>query len=153
MTRVLLAPDSFKGSADAATVAEALARGIATAAPGVAVVALPVADGGEGTLDAALAAGWERVPATVAGPTGEPVATAWARHGDSAVVELAAASGLGLLPGRVPAPLAASSHGTGELLAAALAAEVRRVVLGVGGSACTDGGAGLLVALGARVRD
>lgn len=153
MTRVLLAPDSFKGSADARTVAEALARGIATTAPGVDAVVLPVADGGEGTLDAALAAGWERVPATVTGPTGAPAAAAWARHGDTAVVELAAASGLGLLPGGVLAPLAAGSHGTGELLAAALDSGVRRVVLGVGGSACTDGGSGLLVALGARVRD
>ena len=151
MTRVLLAPDSFKGSADARTVAAALARGIEATAPDVETVVLPVADGGEGTLDAALAAGHERVGATVAGPTGDPVVSGWARDGGTAVVELAAASGLGLLVGGVPAPLTASSHGTGELLAAALAAGVDRVVLGVGGSACTDGGAGLLTALGARV--
>lgn len=153
MTRLLLAPDSFKGSADACTVAAALAQGIRAADPAAEVVELPVADGGEGTLDAALAAGWARVPATVRGPTGAPVEAAVAVLDGTAVVELASASGLAQLVGGALVPLVASSHGTGDLVRAALDAGVTRVVLAVGGSACTDGGAGMLEALGARLTD
>jgi glycerate kinase len=148
---VLVAPDKFKGSLTAGEVAAHLAAGLQEA--GLTAVQLPVADGGEGTLDAALTAGFRRVPVTVTGPTGDPVCSAIAvRHGVG-VVELAAASGLALLAGARPAPLTATSRGTGELLRAALDNGCTRIVLGVGGSAGTDGGAGMLAALGARLLD
>lgn len=148
--RVLLAPDKFKGSVPASGVADAVGRGIRSVLPEAEVVALPVADGGDGTLDAALAAGFTRVPVTVAGPTGEPVATAYARQGSTAVVEMADACGLGRLPGGRPSPLTASSTGLGEVVRAALDAGCEEIVLGIGGSASTDGGAGMLAALGVR---
>ncbi|MCE0765462.1 glycerate kinase [Pseudonocardia kujensis] len=147
---VLVAPDKFKGSLTAAQAAAHLAAGLRAA--GHTARELPVADGGEGTLDAALAAGFTRLPVPVGGPTGKPVDSAIAVRDDLVVVELAAASGLALLPDG-PDPLGATSRGTGELVAAALDTGARTVVLGVGGSACTDGGAGLLTALGARVLD
>ncbi|MGY1764157.1 glycerate kinase [Geodermatophilus sp. SYSU D00779] len=153
MPRVLVAPDKFKGSLTAPEVAAAVARGLTAGRPDVEVSCLPVADGGDGTLAAALAAGYEEVPVTATGPTGEPVQTAYARLGDIAVVEMADVSGLGRLPGGRFAPRTATSRGTGEVVAAALAAGARRVVLGIGGSATTDGGAGLLQALGAQLLD
>lgn len=153
MARVVVAPDSFKGSLSAAEVAAAVGRGLTAELPGLDVHLLPVADGGDGTLEAATAAGFERVPVTAAGPTGEPLATAYGRRGDHAVVELADVSGLSrLVSGRLQ-PLTASSRGTGEVMRAALTAGVRRIVLGIGGSACTDGGAGMLQALGVRLLD
>jgi glycerate 2-kinase len=151
--RVLVAPDKFKGSLTAPDVAAAVARGLTAGRPDVEVSCLPVADGGDGTLAAALAAGYEAVPVSATGPTGEPVQTAYARLGDVAVVEMADVSGLGRLPGGRFAPRTATSRGTGEVVAAALAAGARRVVLGIGGSATTDGGAGLLEALGAQLLD
>ncbi len=153
MPRVLVAPDKFKGSLTAPEVAAAVARGLTAGRPDVEVSCLPVADGGDGTLAAALAAGYEAVPVPATGPTGEPVQTAYARLGDVAVVEMADVSGLGRLPGGRFAPRTATSRGTGEVVAAALAAGARRVVLGIGGSATTDGGAGLLQALGAQLLD
>lgn len=152
-TPVLLAPDKFKGSLTAAEVAAALADGIRRVAPGVDVRQAPVADGGDGTVAAALASGFQPVPVTVSGPLGEPVDTAIAVRDRTAVVELAAASGLALLPPDRLDPLRASSLGTGQALRAALDAGADTIVLGVGGSACTDGGAGLLAALGARLTD
>lgn len=151
MPRVVLAPDKFKGTLTAAEVAEHLAVGIRTERADAELRVVPVADGGEGTLAAAEAAGFARVTVTATGPTGLPVQTAFALRGDEAVVELAAVSGLGQLPDGRPEPLTATSRGTGELLAAALDAGARRIVVGIGGSACTDGGAGLLQALGARI--
>lgn len=151
--RVVVAPDKFKGSASAAQVAASVAAGLTAAVPGVVVVQVPVADGGEGTLEAALAAGFSRVPVRVAGPTGVPVDSALAVRGRTAVVEMAAASGLAVLPDGVPAPLTAGSLGTGQLVRAALDLGCTEVVLGIGGSACTDGGAGLLTGLGARLTD
>lgn len=112
-----------------------------------------MADGGDGTVAAAVAAGFARREVPVAGPLGGEVAAAFALRGGTAVVEMAEASGLQRLPGGVPAPLTASTHGTGELLRAALDAGARTLVLGVGGSASTDGGAGMLTALGARLLD
>lgn len=150
--QVLVAPDKFKGSLPASAVAAELAAGLVEARPGLEVVTVPVADGGDGTVDAAVAAGFDRVPVTATGPTGKPVAAAIAVRGEVAVVELAAASGLGLLTGRLD-PLGATSRGTGDLLRAALDAGCTEILLGVGGSACTDGGAGLLQALGARLLD
>lgn len=153
MTRILVAPDKFKGSLTAVEVADAVRRGIEEADPDAEVVCLPVADGGDGTLDAVVAAGFERVPATATGPTGEAVDTAYAVRGDTAAVEMAAVCGLAQLPGGVREPRTATSRGTGELVAAALERGVSRVVLGIGGSASTDGGAGMLQALGVSLRD
>ena len=151
--KIVVAPDKFKGSLPAAEVADAIAAGLRAELPGAEVVTIPVADGGDGTIDAAVAAGFERVPVTVDGPTGEPVRASYARRGEVAVVELASACGLMRLPGGRREPLTASSFGAGQALAAALAAGARRIIFGVGGSASTDGGAGLLQALGARVLD
>lgn len=153
MVRVLVASDKFKGSLTAAQVARSVTRGIRKVRPDAEVCAVPVADGGDGTLAAAFFAGFTQVAVKASGPTGEPVDTCYARSGDLAVVELADVSGLGRLPGGHLAPLAATSRGTGEVVAAAVEAGCRRVVLGVGGSASTDGGAGLLVGLGARLLD
>jgi glycerate kinase len=149
--RIVVAPDKFKGSLPAAEVAAAVAAGLRAVAGDAEILAMPVADGGDGTVDAAVAAGFERVPVTAAGPDGEPVRASYARRGDVAVVELACVCGLALLPAGRRAPLTASSFGAGEVLRAALDAGARQVVLGVGGSASTDGGAGMLAALGARV--
>ena len=149
--RVVVAPDKFKGSLPAAEVAAAVAAGLRAVASDAEILAMPVADGGDGTVHAAVAAGFERVPVTAAGPAGEPVRASYARRGDVAVVELACVCGLALLPAGRRAPLTASSFGAGEVLRAALDAGARQVVLGVGGSASTDGGAGMLAALGARV--
>jgi glycerate kinase len=163
--KIVIAPDKFKGSLPATQVAEAIADGLRAglrAGPGsgprpgradAELVILPVADGGEGTVDAAVTAGFERVPVTAAGPLGDPVSASYARRADVAVVELACVCGLARLPGGRREPLAASSFGAGEALRAALDAGARRIILGVGGSASTDGGAGLLQALGARVLD
>ena len=151
--RVVVAPDKFKGSLTAAAAAGAIGEGLRSARPDLEVVLAPVADGGDGTVDAAVAAGYRRVPVTVTGPTGEPVRAEFARSGDTAVVEMAAASGLRCLPGGRPAPLTASTYGTGELIRAALDDGARRVVLGLGGSATTDGGTGMAAALGARFVD
>jgi glycerate kinase len=153
VNHVLVAPDKFKGSLSAAEVADAVRAGIGRSRPEVPVRVLPVADGGEGTVAAAVAAGFSRVDVPARGPTGQRITASFALSGATAVVELAESSGLHRLPDGVPAPLTASSAGTGDVLAAAVRAGARRVVLGLGGSACTDGGAGLLSALGARPLD
>ncbi|NIL83606.1 Glycerate 3-kinase [Rhodococcus fascians] len=157
MTRILLAPDKFKGSLSAAGVARALAEGLVAGDASLETVCLPVADGGDGTVDAAVAAGWDRIAVTCSGPTGEPVDTSYARRGDTAVVELASAVGLELLPDGRPDALGASTFGLGTVIAHALGAGsvsgARRIVVGLGGSASTDGGAGMLIALGARILD
>jgi glycerate kinase len=150
--RIVVAPDKFKGSLPAAEVAAAVAAGLRAARDDAEIVTMPVADGGEGTVDAAVAAGFKRVPVTAAGPAGDPVRASYARRGEVAVVELAGVCGLARLAGP-RAPLTASSFGAGEVLRAALDAGARRIIFGVGGSASTDGGAGLLQALGARVLD
>ena len=128
-------------------------RGLRAVDGSIDAIAIPVADGGEGTLEAALAAGFDRVPVVASGPTGSPVQTAYARRDGLAVIEMADVSGLGRLPDGRLEPLRASSTGTGEVIAAALDAGCTSIVLGIGGSACTDGGAGLAQALGARVLD
>ncbi|MEU1400855.1 glycerate kinase [Streptomyces sp. NPDC005728] len=151
--RVLIAADKFKGSLTAVQVAERVTAGLRRVVPGVEVEALPVADGGDGTVDAAVAAGFERREIRVAGPLGQEVTAAFALRGDTAVVEMAEASGLQRLPAGVFAPLTSSTYGSGELLRAALDAGARTIVFGVGGSATTDGGAGMLTALGARFLD
>ncbi|MDQ0717343.1 glycerate kinase [Streptomyces luteogriseus] len=151
--RVLVAADKFKGSLTAVEVAERVTAGLRRVLPGLEVEALPVADGGDGTVAAAVAAGFERREVRVAGPLGDEVAAAFALREGTAVVEMAEASGLQRLPAGVFAPLTASTYGSGELLRAALDAGARTIVFGVGGSATTDGGAGMLSALGARFLD
>ncbi|MCM2393405.1 glycerate kinase [Streptomyces albipurpureus] len=148
---VLVAPDKFKGSLTAVQVAERVSAGLRQVLPGLPVESLPVADGGDGTVAAAIAAGFDRRQTRVTGPLGEPVTAAYALRSGTAVVEMAEASGLRRLPAGVFAPLTATTFGSGELLRAALDAGAGRVILGVGGSATTDGGAGMLAALGARL--
>ena len=158
---VVLASDAFRGSLSSVEVAAAVRLGVLDAVPDARVVVVPVADGGEGTVAAALAAGWRAVPVDVHGPTGEPVVAtvalepveAGAGRGGRVLVELADACGLQRLPEGLPAPLTASSRGLGEALRGALDLGAREVVVGVGGSASTDGGGGMLAALGARLLD
>ncbi|WP_436775497.1 glycerate kinase [Yinghuangia sp. YIM S09857] len=150
---IVVAPDKFKGTLTAAEAAGHIADGILRVLPGADVRRLPVADGGDGTVDAAVAAGFRRVRTRVAGPTGQAVDASFAVRGTTAVVELAEASGLVLLPAGEPAPLTASSYGVGQLIAEAVRVGAHRVVLGLGGSACTDGGAGMVQALGGRLLD
>lgn len=163
--RIVVAPDSFKGSIGAAAAAAALARGWRSARPGDDVSCLPLADGGEGTLDvlaaAVPAARWHQ--ATVTGPGRAAVTACWlelapgsaapgpANTGKTAVIELARASGLPLLAS--PDPMGAHTAGTGELIIRALDAGAARIVITLGGSASTDGGTGALTALGARFAD
>ncbi|CAM5356132.1 Glycerate 3-kinase OS=Streptomyces griseorubiginosus OX=67304 GN=glxK PE=3 SV=1 [Streptomyces griseorubiginosus] len=151
--RVLIAADKFKGSLTAVQVAERVTAGLRRVVPDLEVEALPVADGGDGTVAAAVAAGFERREVAVAGPLGQEITAAFAVRAETAVVEMAEASGLQRLPAGVFAPLTASTYGSGELLRAALDAGARTIVFGVGGSATTDGGAGMLSALGARFLD
>ncbi|MGJ5799386.1 glycerate kinase [Streptomyces europaeiscabiei] len=150
---MLIAADKFKGTLTAVQVAERVTAGLRRVVPDLEVEALPVADGGDGTVAVAVAAGFARREVRVAGPLGEPVTAAYALRGDTAVVEMAEASGLQRLPAGAFAPLTASTYGSGELLRAALDAGARTIVFGVGGSATTDGGAGMLAALGARFLD
>ncbi|MBF4572152.1 glycerate kinase [Herbiconiux sp. VKM Ac-1786] len=156
--RVVVAPDSFKGSASAVAVASALAAGWRSARPGDELVLRPMADGGEGTLDALAVANptAQRMPVTVLGPADAPVAAHWllvtASDGTrTGIVELAGTSGIELLTSL--RPLDAHTLGFGQAIAAALDAGVDRLVLAIGGSASTDGGTGLLTALGARLTD
>jgi glycerate kinase len=153
---VLFAPDSFKGSLTSVEVARALADGWARARPNDRLLLAPLADGGEGTLAAIEAAGgWEQRVASVHDPLGRSIDARWLASVDGvdAVVELAAASGLSLVAAAERDPTSASTIGTGELLMAAIEAGERDVVVGLGGSATTDGGAGALRALGAVVSE
>ena len=153
--KIVVAPDSFKESLSAPEVAEAIARGWLRVFPEAEVLLRPMADGGEGTVDAVLAAcGGERRELRVSGPLGEPVQAHWGWLGDAtAVLEMAAASGLHWVPAQQRDATRASSYGTGELIRAALDAGARRIILGLGGSATNDGGSGLLRALGVRFLD
>ena len=154
MRTILIAPDSFKGSLTSVEVARALADGWRRARPGDEILLCPLADGGEGTLAAIEAAGgWVWQEATVHDPLGRPITARWLRSDDGtrAVVEMAEGSGLSRLAPVERDAVAASSIGTGELVCAALDAGVRHITLGIGGSATTDGGAGLLAGLGADI--
>jgi glycerate kinase len=154
--RVVVAPDSFKGSLSAVEAAAAMARGVRAVFPSAEVVEVPIADGGEGTAAALVrATGGALREQTVAGPLGDPVRASWGLLGDgrTAVIELASGSGLLLVPAERRDPARASSQGTGELIRAALDAGVRRLVVAIGGSATNDGGTGALQALGARFLD
>jgi glycerate kinase len=122
-------------------------------APGLETIMLPVADGGDGTVAAALSAGFDKIMVDAVGPTGEQVRAPYALNGDLAVVELAAVVGLTLLPGGRVNPLGASSYGLGLVIADAIRRGATTIVLGLGGSASTDGGAGMVQALGAQLLD
>jgi glycerate 2-kinase len=153
--RVLLAPDSFGGSLSAAEAAAAMAQGWARAVPGDTTVLLPLADGGTGFVEVLhTARGGTRRDVEVTGPLGAPTVATWLELDGTAYVESASACGLHLVPERTPATAAAAtSRGVGELVAAAAARGPSAIVVGLGGSACTDGGAGMLAALGAPARD
>jgi glycerate kinase len=153
MSHVVIAPDKFKGTLTAAQVASHVAAGLDRARPGVKTVQVPVADGGDGTVDAAEAAGYRRVEIEVRGPTGRLVTAAFALREGTAIIESAQACGLSRLPGGASAPLTASSRGVGELILAAVRMRAKRIVLGLGGVASTDGGAGMVTALGAKLLD
>lgn len=153
--KIVIACDSFKGSASAIQVASALASGIREVWPAAEIACVPVADGGEGTIDAFLySLPGRRVTVPVAGPLGEPVQADYALlENGTAVIEMAAASGLPLLAQDALDPLRATTYGTGQLITAAMDAGCKRIVLGLGGSASNDGGAGMAQALGARLLD
>ncbi|MGP0062478.1 MAG: glycerate kinase [Isosphaeraceae bacterium] len=154
--RVVIAPDKFKGSLTAAQAAQAMARGVARVSPDARIEQVPMADGGEGTVDALVAAtGGSYREVRVTGPLGAPLTARFGLLGDghTAALEMASASGLVLVPPDRRDPLIATTLGTGELLLAAIASGARRVIVGIGGSATNDGGAGLGQALGYRLLD
>ena len=151
--RIVVAPDKFKGSCTAREAADAIVAGIREVwGDAVRSTVIPLADGGEGTVAAFLDGGATPRVVSVADALGEPVEATYALAGTTAILEMAAASGLAPLGAR-RAPRRASTFGTGELIADALAQGARRIVLGIGGSATTDGGAGALAALGLRFFD
>lgn len=151
--RVVIAPDSYKGSLSAVDVASCMERGILRACPEAQVVKVPMADGGEGTVRALVAAtGGTLRYSTVTGPLGERVRAEWGVLGDgaTAVVEMASASGLTLVPHHSRNPYFTTTYGTGELILEALGASCRKIIIGIGGSATNDGGAGMAKALGVK---
>lgn len=153
---IVIAPDSFKGSLSALAVAEAIERGVRAVFPDAEVHKVPIADGGEGTVEALVAATRGRIERrTVRGPLGEPVQAHWGVLGDgsTAVIEMAAASGLPLVPKERRDPRITTTYGTGELIRAVLDAGLTRLIIGIGGSATNDGGCGAAQALGATFFD
>ena len=154
--KIVIAPDSFKESLSSMEVASAIEAGFKAIYPGAEYVKLPIADGGEGTVAALVdATDGELVTLPVTGPLATPVDSFYGRSGDgtTAVIEMAAASGLDLVPAAQRNPLLTTSYGTGELIVHALGRGVRNFIIGIGGSATNDGGAGMLQALGAKLLD
>ncbi|MDR9889601.1 glycerate 2-kinase [Pseudenterobacter timonensis] len=154
--KIVIAPDSYKESLSAAEVAQAIEKGFREIFPDADYVSVPVADGGEGTVEAMIAATrGKRQQAEVTGPLGEKVNACWGISGDgkTAFIEMAAASGLALVPPALRNPLLTTSRGTGELILDALDKGARNIIIGIGGSATNDGGAGMVQALGARLCD
>lgn len=154
--KILLAPDSFKGSLTAVEAAKAMAEGARSVLPNAMIVELPIADGGEGTVDALVrVTGGRTLKTTVTGPLGFPTVATWGILGDgtTAVLEMASASGLTLLAREQYRPRKTTTFGTGELIRAALDERVKKIVIGIGGSATNDGGAGAAEALGVRFLD
>ena len=154
--KIVIAPDSFKESLSAEKCCQAIKAGFSTLFPDAHYICLPIADGGEGTVDAMVAAtGGNIVTLEVCGPMGETVNAFYGLTGDgkTAVIEMAAASGLMLVAPEKRNPLLASSFGTGELIRHALDNDIRHIILGIGGSATVDGGMGMAQALGVRFLD
>ena len=154
--RIVIAPDSFKGTLSAVQAAQAMACGLRQLFADADLREVPIADGGEGTVDALVVATCgECREATVTGPRGAPVRAVWGVLGDgqTAVIEVAAASGLALVPAEARDPGVTTTRGTGELIRLALDAGLRRFVIGLGGSATNDAGVGALCALGLRCLD
>jgi glycerate kinase len=154
--KIVIAPQAFKGSLSASKAADAIARGTRQVFPNAELVLVPVADGGDGTLDALINATTGSFhTATVSGPLGQPVSARWGVLGDGAtvVVEAAQACGLALLTEQDRTPLKTSSYGVGELIRHTLDAGYRRIIIGLGGSSTNDGAAGLLRALGGKLLD
>ena len=153
MKKCVIVPDSFKGSLDAGQVCAVLRQAVLRRAPGCEVVCVPVADGGEGTVDCFLEAlGCTRVETRMHGPYGELLTGAYARQGDTAVIEMAQAAGLPLVEGRAD-PSRTTTWGVGEQIAQAIDAGCTEILLGLGGSCTNDGGCGMAAALGARFYD
>ena len=143
--KIIVAPDSYKGCMSALGVAQAMERGILRVFPNAEVGKIPIADGGEGTVEALIAAtNGTLKQVEVTGPLGEPVTAHWGILGDSqtAVIEMAAASGLPLVPAGKRNPRISTTYGTGELIRTVLDAGLRKIIIGIGGSATNDGGAG-----------
>lgn len=154
--KIVIAPDSFKESLSAMDVANAIEQGFREIYPQAEYIKLPMADGGEGTVESMVAAtGGKRVELSVTGPLGQPVEAfyGWLGDGKTAVIEMAAASGLHLVANEQRNPCLTTTFGTGELILAALDQGARNIILGIGGSATNDGGAGMMQALGARLLD
>ena len=151
--RIVLAPNAFKGTLTADGAAAAMAAGVHAALPTAVAILRPLADGGDGSIDALVTAGFTRHPVTTRGPTGAPVQASFAIRERVAIVELANACGLSLLPGGELNPMTSSTAGLGDAIRAALDSDVDELVICVGGSASTDGGAGMLTALGGVLRD
>ncbi len=154
--RIVIAPQAFKQSVSASAAARAIQRGVARAIPDAETILIPVADGGDGTLAALVdTSGGRYFSAEVVGPLGDPISAQWGVMGDgaTAVIEMALASGLALIPNHRRDPRVATTYGTGQLMRAALDAGYTRVIVGLGGSATNDGGAGMAAALGARFLD
>ena len=154
--KIVIAPQGFKGNLTALEVARAIEAGVKRIVPGALTVLKPMADGGEGTVQALVdATGGEIITSEVTGPLGERVNAHWGVLNDrvTAVIEMAAASGLPLVPPEKRNPLITTTYGTGELILAALAKGCRKLIIGIGGSATNDGGAGMAQALGARFLD
>ncbi|MBU2704123.1 glycerate kinase [Sporomusaceae bacterium BoRhaA] len=154
--RIVVAPDSFKGSLSAMDVASAMEKGIHAVFPEAQVSKVPIADGGEGTVEALVAAtGGRIIHQQVMGPLGDRTQASWGLLGDgeTAVIEMAAASGITLIPAEKRNPRVATTYGTGQLIQAALDQGIKKIIIGIGGSATNDGGAGMAQALGVKFLD
>ncbi len=151
--RIVVAPDSFKGSVSAVGTANAMEKGIKAVFPAAEVIKVPIADGGEGTVEALVTATkGQMMYESVVGPLGEKIEACWGILGDgeTAVIEMAAASGLPLVPKDKRDPRITTTYGTGQLMKAALDKGLRKIIIGIGGSATNDGGCGMAQALGVR---
>jgi glycerate kinase len=151
--KIVIAPDSFKGSATSQEVSQWIKSGILSVIPECETTIIPIGDGGEGTLNAVIGAGFQKISVDVMGPSRNTVRASFGMRNDVALVELAEASGLAVLRNNIRIPLTATSYGTGQLISSAINHGARKIILAVGGSATTDAGAGALQALGASLKD
>ncbi len=151
--KIVVAIDSFKGSLTSLAAGRAIAEGAHRAAPAAEVEISPLADGGEGTVEAIIATGGSTRTVTVKGPLGAPVSATYGIKGDTAVIEMAAAAGITLVPAEKRNPLYTTTYGVGELILDAITQGCRKFIVGIGGSATNDGGVGMLQALGAQFLD